>query len=58
LARAIETLNSINEKNKNKKDSEYAGELLIVTAEDIVYNTFMTACQLYENGGLLNPDTN
>jgi hypothetical protein len=54
----VETLNSMNEKNKSRKAAEYAGELLVITSEDSVYETFMTACQLYESGGLLNPDTN
>jgi hypothetical protein len=53
----VETLNSMNEKNKGKKAAEYAGELLIITASDVVFKKFMNACQLYENGGLINPDT-
>jgi hypothetical protein len=47
----------MNEKNKGKKAAEYGGELLIVTASDVVYNKFMNACQLFESGGLVNPDT-
>jgi hypothetical protein len=47
----------MNEKNKGKKTVEYAGELLIVTMSDVVYNKFMNACQLYESGGLVNLDT-
>ena len=47
----------MNEKNKGKKVAEYAGELFIVTALDVVYNKFMNACQLFESGSLVNPDT-
>jgi hypothetical protein len=47
----------MNEKNKGKKAAEYGGELLIVTTSDVVYNKFMNACQLFESGGLVNPDT-
>jgi hypothetical protein len=47
----------MNEKNKGKKAVEYGGELLNVTASDVVYNKFMNACQLFESGGLVNPDT-
>jgi hypothetical protein len=53
----VETLNSMNEKNKGKKATKYAGELLIITASDVVFNKFMNACQLYESGGLINLDT-
>jgi hypothetical protein len=53
----VETLNSMNEKNKGKKATEYAGELLIITASNVVFNKFMNGCQLYENGGLINPYT-
>jgi hypothetical protein len=31
--------------------------LLIITASDVVYNKFMNACQHYESGGMINPDT-
>jgi hypothetical protein len=47
----------MNKKNKGKKAAEYVGELLIITASDVVFKKFMNACQLYENGGLINPDT-
>jgi hypothetical protein len=52
----VETLNSMNEKNKGKKAAEYAGELLIIIASNVVFKKSMNACQLYENGGLINPD--
>jgi hypothetical protein len=47
----------MNEKNKGKKAVEYAGELLIVTTSDVVYNKFMNVCQVYKSGGLVNPST-
>jgi hypothetical protein len=48
----------MNPLNARKKAGEYAGEFVIITADENVYSTFMEACRLYETGGLVNPDTN
>ena len=55
--KAVETLNSMLDKNSGKSSREYQGEFKIICADDELFNCTMRAFKWYENGELLNPDT-
>lgn len=53
----METLNAMTFKLLNKTMAEYVGELLIISADDYLYDSLTQTFKWFEDGDLINIDT-